>query len=258
MSILNSQIQIKSWQQLSFEEKETMIESIREDVNHRLYSKIHNEIECIIEDNINLKIKDIKEELEKDYGIEAEIFYEFSHRGHGACFEAAEGIDNWKLLSKLNFKNLFNRNDEKFNKVLKDFVDNKLDIYMYRINHHEDNEYSMGFEVKKYFNDIKSELEDIFSDDEIEQNTQEVIEYSKILKEINDAFKVNDLFDFLMKWEKEYCINIKKKLYKNYSLNHAEIFDLISYAIETKQYAFITNENKFIEMIDLTSNTNEV
>ena len=265
MSSLISHNQTRSWQQLSNNEKEIVIDIIRDNPTVSSHRIVHNNIEAMIELSIEDEIQNIKNELSDVYGIEAEIFYEFGHRRNGACFEATDNIDVWKLLSKLNYKNLFSNKDEDFNNVLKLYVD-KISIYMYRVNHHEDYEYSMAFGIENYNQYLKDELIDVFSEEEIEKNTDAVKNYSMHLEKIIEAFCNNDLYDFLMVWEKNYCIKMRNMLQKIYSVSEQKIYEMYSNILSTnywgydiernsvvsKEFKFL-NENNRIEVIQHTN-----
>jgi hypothetical protein len=245
-------ISFRNWFQLNKNEKQIIIDKIRDyKEKNSVMQYLSDVVNETVETNVITDSDYIQDNLLDEYGIDAQVVFSFFSAGAGLCFDAKE-IDSFKFLKRLNYKNLFDNKDEKYQKQLLDYL-NQFNISTYRINNFYDHENSVRFDVENY-NISSDEMLCINEDTELYNETDEF----KFFKLFEDEFNHDNLIEYLNEWMHDFCIDSHNSLEDNFDLRDEDIEEILTeHLVYYKNYdketcsesdiiVFINNDEKIL------------
>jgi len=186
---------IRRWSQLSREEREIVIECMRDNRGPLDTVNVINEmVQQDIDWSIETELERMQENLSTQHGIEAVMYYDLRFsQGDGICFEA-DSISTVDFLKSINYGNLF----ENFNNGIENELINRF------------------AETEDYENDTAK----------VQQHREWYIKFQELLNE-------DTLDEALTEWMHDYCVAGYRKLYKIAMPSESTIYELYDNTIET-------------------------
>ena len=225
---------IRRWSQLSREEREVVIECMRDNRGPLDTVNVINEmVQQDIDWSIETEIEMMKDALLQDHGIDAEFYYSLCFsQGDGICFEA-NNISTETFLKSINYGNLFDNQDETYQTRLSDYL-HQIDIHTDRVNHHYDHENSVVITTQNYNNDVENKLINIFPhlEDEDFVNDPAVQQHREWYTKFEELLNEETLDAALTEWVHDYCVAGYRKLYKIALPSESTIYELYDNTIE--------------------------
>ena len=225
---------IRRWSQLSREEREIVIECMRDNRGPLDTVNVINEmVQQDIDWSIETEIERMQENLSAQHGIEAVMYYDLRFsQGDGICFEA-DSISTVDFLKSINYGNLFDNQDPVYMQVLNDYL-HQIDIHTERVNHHYSHENSVVFTTENFNNGIENELINRFAETEdYENDTAKVQQHREWYIKFQELLNEDTLDEALTEWMHDYCVAGYRKLYKIAMPSESTIYELYDNTIET-------------------------
>lgn len=225
---------IRRWSQLSREEREIVIECMRDNRGPLDTVNVINEmVQQDIDWSIETELERMQENLSTQHGIEAVMYYDLRFsQGDGICFEA-DSISTVDFLKSINYGNLFDNQDPVYMQVLNDYL-HQIDIHTERVNHHYSHENSVVFTTENFNNGIENELINRFAETEdYENDTAEVQQHREWYTKFQELLNEDTLDEALTEWMHDYCVAGYRKLYKIAMPSESTIYELYDNTIET-------------------------
>lgn len=225
---------IRRWSQLSREEREIVIECMRDNRGPLDTVNVINEmVQQDIDWSIETELERMQENLSIQHGIEAVMYYDLRFsQGDGICFEA-NSISTVDFLKSINYGNLFDNQDPVYMQVLNDYL-HQIDIHTERVNHHYSHENSVVFTTENFNNGIENELINRFAETEdYENDTAEVQQHREWYTKFQELLNEDTLDEALTEWMHDYCVAGYRKLYKIAMPSESTIYELYDNTIET-------------------------
>lgn len=225
---------IRRWSQLSREEREIVIECMRDnrgplDTVNVINEMVQQDIDWTIETEFEM----MKDALLQNHGIDAEFDYSLCFsQGDGICFEARRSISTATFLKSINYGNLFDNQDPVYAQMLDDYL-HQIDIHTDRVNHHYSHENSVRFTVENFNHNVEELLINRFAETEdYENNTETVQQHREWYTQFNELLHEDTLSVALTEWMHDYCVAGYRKLRKIALPSEETIYELYDNTIE--------------------------
>ncbi len=236
LSQIKSLVSTRTWSQLSNNEKDIIIEKIIDCPDLIKHKYIMSIYDLKSENAISEEADAIQIELYEKYGINASIYYDLTYGcNYGFTFETNTLVAHAHFLEALNYENLFDNKDEKYQAALRSYI-TQMKIDMSRNHLSLMPQDSIIVSVTNYNEDVETLLLNNIDEEELNENNENVKMHREWYTLFSEKLQEKIVAEFLNNWVADYSEKCFIRLLKVASSQNDKFKNIASGVIENAGY----------------------